>query len=199
VSPTQIPDEDAVAARLALLDSPFGSEPHRRERERAAQWLLAHAERAYPVLLARLAAGRAGAGAVALLPRFGRGESVAVLARLLHGPELVAWGAGQALAQQPQSEAGAALRRALADANPKVATIAADALAGRGDPGDCPALAARLGAADPVVRYHVLQAADRLGCLMPAEIAGLAENDPDLEVRGLASQLLARRLASCSE
>jgi HEAT repeat protein len=183
------PDPD-VETRIMLLDGPFGGEQHVRERDCAAEWLVEHADRAYPLLLARLESGRAGAGAVALLPRFGRSQSIGTLARLLAGPEPMAWQAGQALAQHPQPEAGEALRQALIGPDATVAMIAADGLGTRGDRGDCAVLAERLGTTHAGVRYHVLQAAARLGCL-PREVIGqLALTDPDAQVRGLASQLL---------
>jgi HEAT repeat protein len=182
------PDTD-VDMRITLLDSPFGDAPHLLERDRAAEWLVQHADRAYPALLARLAAGSAGPGAAALLPRFGRAESIPVLARLLAGPELVAWEAGQALALHPQTSAGAALRQALADPDPAVATIAADALGARGDPCDCAPLVQRLDTAHAGLRYHLLQAAGHLGGVPPAVLDELARSDPDAEIRALARHL----------
>jgi hypothetical protein len=48
----------------------------------------------------------------------------------------------------------------------------------------------RLDAAHPGLRYHVLQASARLGCLTPAVIGELSRTDPDAEVRALAHRLL---------
>ena len=179
-----------VETRILLLDTPFGGEPHLRERDRAAAWLVEHADRAFPILLARLIEGKLEAGAIALLPRFGRAESIAPLARLLEGPEGIAWEAGQALAQHPQPEAGEALRHALASSDPVLATIAADALARRGDNGDCAILIKRLSTTHSGLRFHVLQAAALLDCLSREVISELAEADPNPDVRNLATKLL---------
>jgi HEAT repeat protein len=186
---TKESDRD-VETRIMLLDGPFGDDPHVRERARAAEWLVEHAERAYPMLITWLETGRAGAGAVALLPRFARLESIDTLTRLLAGPEAIAWQAGQSLAQHPQPSAGQALRQALTHPDATVAMVAADGLGTRGDRGDCAALSERLGAAHAGLRYHVLHAAARLGCLRREAIGQLARTDPDAQVRGLASQLL---------
>lgn len=184
-----------IETRILLLDTPFGSEPHQRERDRAAAWLLEHADRAYPILIARLIEGILSAGAIALLPRFGRAESIAPLTRLLTGPEGIAWESGQALAQHPQPAAGEALRHALANSDPAVAIIAADALARRGDRGDCAALTKRLNATHSGLRFHALQAAALLECLSRDAIAERAETDPDPEVRSLATRLLTQSSA----
>jgi hypothetical protein len=188
-----------VETCIMLLDGPFGGEQHVRERARAAEWLVTHADQAYPTLIARLDAGRAGAGTVALLPRFGRAQSIGTLARLLAGSGSIAWHAGQALAQHPQAAAGEALRQALAEPDAAVAMNAADGLGTRGDRGDCAALAERFGATDAGVRFHVLQAAVRIGCLSREAICDLARADPDPEVRRLASRLLTELPATPTE
>lgn len=180
-----------VETQLALAESPIGGGPHARERERAAQWLVEHADRAYPAVLGRFDQGRAGAALVELLPRFDREESIPRLERLLSGPEPPAWAAGQALARQSQPAAGEALRRALDHADPKVATIAADGLGARGDRADCTALVAHVASTDARLRYHVVQAAGRLGCLARADLESLSHDDADDDVRALATRLLS--------
>ena len=182
-----------VETQLTLAESPVGGGPHQRERERAAQWLLDHADRSYPVVLARFDQGRAGEALVALLSRFDRHESIPRLERLLSGPEPPAWAAGQALARHSQPAAGEALRRALGHADPKVATIAADALGTRGDRGDCAALVVHVQNPDARLRYHVVQAAGHLGCLARADLESLARSDADADVRALATRLLAEK------
>jgi HEAT repeat protein len=174
-----------------LLDEPFGGEPHVRERERAAQWLLDHGDRAHPALLDALAAGRASSGVIELLARFGRAESIEPLNRVLSAAGPAAWHAAQALARHPQPEAAEALRRALRDPAPEVSIAAADALGARGDPGECAALQAELRAQDPTVRYHVVQAAARLGCVPTEWLAQLAQTDPDADIQALAGRLAA--------
>ncbi len=178
-----------LETRIMLLDEPFGGEPHMRERERAAQWLLDHDDLAYPALLDALAAGRAGPGAIELLARFGRAESIAPLNRVLSAAGPAAWHAAQALAGHPQPEAAEALRRALQAPAPAVSIAAADALGARGDPCDCDALQAQLRAEDSIVRYHVVQAAGQLGCVPVEWLARLARADPDADIRALAGRL----------
>jgi HEAT repeat protein len=182
------PDSE-LATRIMLLDEPFGSEPHVRERERAAQWLLDHGDRAHRALLDALAAGRASPGVIELLARFGRAESIEPLNRMLNAAGPAAWHAAQALARHPQPEAAEALRRALRDPAPEVSIAAADALGARGDPGECVALQAELRAEDPTVRYHVVQAAARLGCVSAEWLAQLARADPDADIQALAGRL----------
>jgi HEAT repeat protein len=187
-------DRDAeVEMQIILLETPFGDGPHQRERERAAAWLVAHAERAYPRVLALLDEDRAGVGVIDLLPSFDRAESIPSLTRLLAGPEHTAWTAGQALARHTNPEAGEALRRALSSPDPEVAIIAADALMTRNDRGDCAALATAVGAADARVRYHALQAAGRLRCLERSTLESLVRADASAEVRDLAARLLKQR------
>jgi HEAT repeat protein len=179
-----------VEDHIMLAETPFGDGPHERERERAAAWLLDHAARAYPRLLAHLDEGRASVAVIELLPRFGRPESIPRLERLLVGPEPPAWAAGQALALQPQPAAGEALRRALASGEPAVGAIAADALGTRSDPGDCAALVAAIHAPDGRFRYHAVQAAWKVGCLGREALESLVHQDSDADIRGLAARLL---------
>jgi hypothetical protein len=183
--------DEEVETQLALAQSPLGGGPHQRQRERAAQWLVEHADRSYPVVLERLERGQVGVALVDLLPRFDREESIPALTRLLSGSEPPAWAAGQALARHSQPAAGEALRGALENADPKVAAIAADALGTRNDRGDCGALLAHIEAADARLRYHVVQAAGNLGCLTKPQLESLARADPDADVRALAEKLLA--------
>jgi HEAT repeat protein len=196
--------DQELETRIMLLQSPFGGAPHEHERQQAADWLVAHAARAYPRLLAGLTAGMLGRAVIQLMPRFGRAETIPVLERLLWGSELFVEAAAQALALHPQREAGEALDRALARPEPGVVKAAADALITRGDRAHCPALITRgdrahcpaliaaLKTPEPIARYHVVQAAGTLGCLQPAELAAMSRTDPDPEVRELAAKLRAR-------
>ena len=176
-----------------LLQSPFGDGPHHREREAAAQWLLDHADRAYPRLLALASAGAVGPAVVELLPAVDRKESVAVLETLLGGPERTSWAAGQALARQRGPDALGALRRGLRHRDATAVVAAADGLGTRGDPTACPELVEALRHADARVRYHALQAAGRLQCVARAAFSALAKEDPDADVRELATKLLAAK------
>jgi hypothetical protein len=161
--PDAASSDPEVETQLVLLQTPFGGGPHQRERERAAVWLVEHAERAYPAVLALLEDDRAGPAVVELLPAFGRAESVPQLARRL-GAGGDAWAAAQALARHPQAEAGEALRTALGSGDPDVVVAALDGLATRGEPADCAAVQALSGHEDARVRASAERAAAALGC-----------------------------------
>jgi HEAT repeat protein len=179
-----------VETQIMLSETPFGDGPHQRERERAVEWLVAHADRAYPHILARLDEGRATEALIQLLPRMGRAESIPRLERYLTQTESLGWAAGRALALHPQPAAGEALRRALANRDPAVAALASDALGTRGDRADCAALLAAAHAPDARLRYHAVQAAGKLGCFDRKALESLAQFDADADVRGLAAELL---------
>jgi HEAT repeat protein len=185
--------DEQVETQLMLLDTPFGSDPHLRERDRAADWLVAHAERSYPRLLALLDEGRAGAGAIELLPRFARPESIPRLARLLQASGSATWAAGQALGQHADEAAGEALRAALASSDSDVVVAALDGLTTRGQAADCAAVTHALAADDERVRRRALQSAEALGCLERATLESIAGTDASPDVRSLAAQLLAAR------
>jgi hypothetical protein len=181
--------DDELESRIALLELPLGAGPDVREAERSAEWLLDHADRAYPELLARARDGRAGPAAVELLGRFGRADSVPALAALLvddDDPRGLA--AARALAGQPGPEALAALRGALRAGGGR-AVLAADALGARGEAAACPDLEVAMRDADPRLRYHAVQAAGSLGCLSAERLTRIAASDPDADVRDLAARL----------
>jgi hypothetical protein len=180
-----------LETQIVLLESPLGGEPDIRERERAAAWLLAHPERAYPALLANAAEGVAGPASIELLGRFGNADSVVVLAGLLGAPEPTGRAAAQALAEHSAPEALDALRAGLREGG-DAAVRCADALAVRGDAAACPALREAATSADAVLRYHAVQAAasPALQCLGAAELSDLAASDADPDVRALARSLL---------
>jgi HEAT repeat protein len=178
-----------LESRIALLELPLGGDPDQREKERAAEWLLTHAARTYPELLARARDGRAGPATVELLGRFGRADSVPALAALLEGgDDLHGLAAARALAGHPGPEALAALRQVLRSGGDG-AVLAADALGARGDAAACPDLEAATLDRDPRLRYHAVQAAGSLGCLSPDRLAEIEASDPDADVRVLAGRL----------
>jgi hypothetical protein len=181
-----------LETQLLLLQDPHGDPQHQRQRAQAAQWLLAHAERAYPRLLQLARAGNLSA--IDLVPAFARPESVAVLAALLGEPERTAWTAAQALARQPGTAAIEALCTGLRVTSPVSIAAAADGLAARRDPQACAALRAAVSVPDAGARYRVIRAAAELGCLVPSELQKLASDDPSDDIRALASKLLGPRV-----
>jgi hypothetical protein len=185
---TPPPSEAEFQRQLDALESAVGDDVI--SRERAEQWMLRHADFAHPRLLKRLETrDRPLTGALALLPRFGRPESIPVLEReLLTGNELTLLPAAQALASHPLPAAREALERALAAPRRETASMAADALMWRGESAACGALRSRLGVADAALRYHVVQAAGALQCLTAEDLAALGR-DADADVRALAERL----------
>jgi hypothetical protein len=167
-------------------------DPHGGGGDVAQQWLLAHPDEAHPELLRRLEAGEGNPYAVlALLPRFGRGEAVPALERVLQGgSESLASAAGAALAAHPSPAAKDALERCLTSPRWETAAAAADGLMARGDPSVCPGLEAVLSHPHPTARYHLVQAAARLGCLGREDLQALGREDPEAEVRALCERLL---------
>lgn len=186
-------DALALQDRIALLCSPLGDAASLRERDAAAQYLLEHADTAYPELMRRLASGGGNnpLAIIELLPRFAREASIPVLAQWLDGgDELLAPASAQALAAHPQAAALQALLATLRSTHAATIIAAADALAVRGEPDACAGLRASMGHADARVRYHLVQAAAALHCLSVSELSAIAANEVDVEVQQLAQRML---------
>lgn len=180
--------DSEIDSHIRHIETPFGDGPHQRQSQASREWLLGHARAAYPRLLAL--AAEAGSPAVcAMLAEFGRPQAIPLLAQALDtgGPHADA--AARALARHHQAAAGTALRTALARPDPVIGIAAADGLLLRADRSDCPALRVKLTAPDELVRYFVLQAAGRLGCIELEELARFAEHVPSEDIRNLAVAL----------
>jgi hypothetical protein len=188
-----VADDTDVETQIMLLQSPFGGAPHVRERERAAAWLVSHADQAYPRLLAMLRDGSATPAVIEILPAFDRAESVPALEALLGAADRTAFIAGQALARHTGAEASAALRRGVRRSEPDAAVAAAAGLEARRDAAACPDLIAGMRHADPRVRYQTTRAAIALGCLTRQQLQALSAPDVDDDIRAMASAALARR------
>ena len=156
-----VPEADAVIARLL---APSGDPQYARIRGEALDWLLTHADVGYPRLLAVADTADPPSLAVLALVRFGRADSVPVLARLLREADdpMVVLVAG-ALAEHPAPEAFAVLVEALSSPRDQVVASAADGLADRGDPGARGPLLATSDHPDPDVRDRIRAALTRLG------------------------------------
>ncbi|HXJ86672.1 MAG TPA: HEAT repeat domain-containing protein [Candidatus Binatia bacterium] len=175
---------DKIEFHLRFLLDPFGDAPHLRQRELSVEYLLAHADQAYPRLLQALRANPLALNAPAIievLPRFGRADSVPILAQIMEaGAEQVSGVAGQALGRHPDPSAKTALLRGLQAQSPETVAAAADGLMVRGDRTVCVHLKAHFGHSSQVARYHVIQAAFKLGCLDSAEVGELKKADSGL-------------------
>lgn len=187
-----VPDPE-VTRHIDAVRVRGGSAPDLRERDRAIAWLLANADRAFPDVLGRAAAAPADVVMLDLLGRFRRPEATPVLARAFALGDPPRRYAAGALGASPDPAARTVLRDALT--SPKPGDVAA-ALAGLGvsaDPLVCPDVRARLADADAEVRWAAVQAGGALGCLSAAELATIARDDADPEVRKLAAGLVAPR------
>lgn len=187
--------EAEINEKLQTLLSPLGSAQHLRARERAAHFLLAHADQSHPRLLAALRANPTGLKAPAIievLPLFAHEESVPLLEEVMAlGAELVSRSAGLALGRHPSKNARQALLQGLRSALPEIVIAAADGLSVRADDTSCGALRDLVKHEDPTVRNHVIQAAIKLQCFGRSELANLSEDEADEDVRALVQQTLS--------
>jgi HEAT repeat protein len=156
---------DAIDDALAVLLRPSGDAGAALARGQALEDLLERADEAHPRLL-ELARGDAPPLlALMALPRFGRPESVPVLAHVLRtapGPTTVV--AAAALSEHPDAAARAALEQALADPRQQVVLSAVTGLAERGEREACAPLRAAGEHPDAEVRGRVASALRTLGC-----------------------------------
>lgn len=175
---------DDIELHLQFLMDPFGDEPHRRQREISVHYLLAHADRAYPRLVQALKANPAALNSpsiIEVLPLFARADSVPLLEAIMNRSiEQVSGVAGQALGRHPDASAKDALLRGLASSLPDVMAAAADGLMVRGDSSVCSDLKTLLGHKNSIVRYHVVQASYKLGCLNRDQMEELRRAYPEL-------------------
>ncbi len=180
---------DELDLNLMFLKSWFGDEPNQRERREAIDYLLAHADEAYPRILAQLEARPGALDAPALiqvLPLFRREESIGVLEKILAGGDSrVCRAAGEALGRELSPRAPVVLLQALESDLREVRIGAAIGLGVRQDPSACMALERRLGPAEPVERYYLVQALAQIGCGDEALWQRL-EDDPEADIRALA-------------
>ena len=186
------PLED-LEENIERLQDPFDGPAHEASAKQAARYLLAHADAAHPLLLELLLTYRASnpIAVIDLLPRFGRQESVPVLKKILaEGLEHVSGEVAAALARHPSEKAFKALESGLSLPAPESIKAAADGLMSRGDAAACPALRKLLGHENPEVRYHVIQAAGRLGCLDSATLRSIAQSDQDSDIVELTTGIL---------
>lgn len=190
-------ETQAIDQHIAWFSQPFGDDASLRQRETAAQALLGYGAAAHQRIVELLQAGRAAnpPALIALLPRFGRDDSIPLLQGLVNGdagPNLLG-AAAQALAQHPSPKAASVLLDALASPSTPTVVVAADALAARGEgQARAPLRGLRLHA-NALVRYHAVQAAHQLGALSSDDLAELAQHDGDADVRALAASLRAGR------
>ena len=156
---------DEIDRQIQRLLAPSGDAQYQRVRGEALDFLLAHADDAYPRLRAIVDAKEPPVLAVLALAEFRREDAVPVLERVLTesaDPTVVI--ASTALAKLHLPSARAALERALRAERDQVVASAADGLGELGDTGACGALAAVRLHPSPDVRARINEAARLLGC-----------------------------------
>ncbi|MFY9608512.1 MAG: HEAT repeat domain-containing protein [Blastocatellia bacterium] len=187
---------DELESNIHFMQDPLGDPLHLQRAEQALEFLLDHAEEAYPRLLELIKSNRAS-NPIALIeafPRFGRPESIPVLEEILARGQGTATGAASlSLARHPQDSARQALIRALTFPKAESVVAAADGLMSRGDRTACAELVKHLNRVDSTVRYHVIQAASRLGCLSSEALTRISNDDPDSDIRQMASRAMDMR------
>jgi HEAT repeat protein len=195
-APSPAGTEQELQMHITFLMDPLGDAPNVRQRYRSMEWLVAHADLAYPRLLAMLKANPTALDAPSIieaLPHFGRADSIPVLEDSLnHGVASVSSSAGDALGRHPDPSARAALLRALASPRSETLIAAVDGLSRRADPSTCTELLPLLKTSDPVLRSSLIRATATLGCLSQQELGRYATSDPDEHVRTLARELSTR-------
>lgn len=187
--------EERTTAEIEIaideLSVPRGDPGDVQTRDSALEFLLTHADRAHPRLLAAVDPTSGGPAPLVLaLARFGRPESVPVLNSILrNAADTRASIAARALAEHPLATALEALLDALSSTREATATAAADGLLLRNDRTACPELLKRSGVANVEIRYHIVQAAAGLGCMRADVLEQISRQDPDRMVRELAARL----------
>ena len=180
-----------LESNIHFVQDPFGDPAHSIRAEQSLEFLLEHADESYPRILALIKSNRASnpIALIEALPRFGRPDSIPVLELILtQGQGIAIEAASLALARHPHNAAREALIRGLTSPNVKSVVAAADGIMSRGDPTVCNDLAKHLGYGDPIVRYHIIQAAYHLGCLSPEALMIIANDDSDKDIRALVSK-----------
>lgn len=177
-----------IEQHLTLAITAHGNRPDLAQKEASLRWLADHADRAYPIVIAR-AKATPTPGLLEVVGRLGRPEATAWLAETLRAAGPASGPAAIALGRAPDPAARDALIAALAAPQPDVVMAALDALRLRNDRSVCPSLAPLASHADAEVRYVWVRAAAALGCLDHAALRALATSDADPDVRKLATEL----------
>lgn len=178
---------------ILWLSTPFGDRESQNLHEQAVHYMLQHADLAQPRLLELLESGESTNifAIMDILPKFGRPESVPVLANVLaDGEENVANEAALALAQHPLTTARDALVSALSSSNPIVVSAAADGLFAMGDKTACAALRAVHHHPNANTRYHIIQTEAQLGCLSSDDLATTLNQDNDPDIRDMLTKFM---------
>lgn len=189
-----MPERDVTDAeidrQLLAAQDPHGDRPNLVAREQALQWLLAHADRAWPRVLAAARAAPTPRR-VEILGRLDRPESTPLLIATLEAGGDSARVAGGALGSSHDPVGHDALFRALGSPQSPVVMAGLHGLRMRGDRGACDRMLPLLSHADSEVRWMAVHAGAGLGCLDAAALDAIAAGDADADVRRLAAEQAA--------
>lgn len=162
------------------------------ERDEAVSWLLAHPNEAAPVVERAVRDGTAPDPRLylSLLGHYARAEDVAAIeAALRRGVPGESFYAAAALASNGTDAARQAMLRGLEHENPMIRGAIADALVDPESRWACDGLSLRFEDPDPDVRFRVLRAAFRAGCIDAATVRARASTLGD-EARTALEALL---------
>lgn len=192
---TNLQDEIEMNIRMAV--NPSGDLASLRERERAAQFLIAHVDDAYPRLVGLVREKPRAWEAprlIELIGRFERDECVPLLKNLLlQAIPDTSRAAGLALGAIGSASACRALTEGLNADDTEVRISAIEG--GRVCGGEmwCSTIEPALTDRDANLRYYAVNAAAELGCLDVEHLKNLAKHDEDCYVRRLAVEWLEKR------
>lgn len=188
---TEIEHNDEIDVNIRRAVNPSGHPASLRERDRAARYLLEHADIAYGRLMALVQENPESLEAprlIELVGLFRRAESVAPLGELLlQGIPDTSRAAGRALAAIDTVTAQQALKEGLQSDLDEVRIAAIDGVRLTGDKAWCPLLCPALQDKDANLRYYAVNTAAELGCLDAEQLQEIARHDDDEYVRQLAS------------
>ena len=186
--PASDPD---VLRELAAMHIRAGSPADLRQRDRALAWLVEHADRAWPTVLARAEDAPQDAVLIDVLGRLRRPEATALLRRAF-ASERTRGAAAAGLGMSPDPAARAFLRETLTSSQPPDVVGALAGLGASGDRTACGDVMPQLQSDNAEIRWTAVDAAMRLGCLDAATLDRIARDDPDPDVRARAGQPAAR-------
>lgn len=178
-----------IDRQIAALHIRAGSPADLRQRGGAIDWLLRHADRSFPVVLARVEAQPHDLVLLDLLGRYRRPEATPALLRAFGDPQ-TRLQAASGLGLSPDPVAREALRRALDSTDPGDATAALSGLGASGDASACADIVPRLQSDSVEVRWMAVEIGARLGCLPRDTLEAISVDDPDARVRALAASRL---------
>jgi len=180
-----------VLRELAAMHIRAGSPADLRQRDRALAWLIEHADRAWPTVLARAEEAPQDAVIIDVLGRLRRPEATALLRRAF-AHERTRGSAAAGLGMSPDPAARAFLREALTSPQPADVVGALAGLGASGDRTVCGDITPQLQSANAEIRWTAVDAAMKIGCLEAAALDRIARDDPDPDVRARAGQRPAR-------